>query len=362
MMAKLVIPLFIVLFFSISCKNKQEKIKPTEEKITESVYASGIVKSTNQYQVFSTTNGLIAKLYVTEGDIVKKGDPIMRLINTTAQLNTENARLSANYASVTSNAEKLRELKINMDLAKTKMLNDASLLQRQRNLWSQQIGSANDVDQRELAYKTSSNANEAATLRYIELKRQINFQQQQALKNLEIAKTQAGDFTIKSEVNGKVYTVLKEQGELVTPQSPVAVIGDAQGFKLELQVDEYDIARVKPGQTIVLTMDSYKGQVFEAAVQKINPLMNDRSKSFTIDAVFTKAPPTLYPNLTCEANIVILQKEKALTIPRNCLLAGDFVLLENNEKRKVTTGLKDYQKVEMTSGLSAGDIIIKPAP
>ena len=109
-------------------------------------------------------------------------------------------------------------------------------------------------------------------------------------------------------------------------------------------------------------MDSYKGQTFEAVVQKINPLMNDRSKSFTIDAVFTRQPPALYPNLTCEANIVIQQKEKALTIPRSYLMAGDFVMLANKEKRKVTTGLKDYQQVEITGGLSATDFIIKPAP
>ena len=57
---------------------------------------------------------------------------------------------------------------------------------------------------------------------------------------------------------------------------------------------------------------------------------------------------------------MIKSKEKVLIIPRNYLLAGDYVLMENSEKRKVVTGLKDYQKVEIVKGLSAKDIIRKP--
>jgi len=45
----------------IACKQRQEKIVPAVERITEAVYASGFVKSTNQYQVFSTVSGLVQK-------------------------------------------------------------------------------------------------------------------------------------------------------------------------------------------------------------------------------------------------------------------------------------------------------------
>jgi multidrug efflux pump subunit AcrA (membrane-fusion protein) len=350
----------LVFLLIISCKSKQEKTYPVEEKITESVYASGIVKSKNQYQVFSTVNGLIAQILVTEGDLVKKGDAIIRLTNTTAQLNTENAKLSADFAAINSNAEKLNEVKASIEQAKNKLDNDALLLERQQNLWAQQIGSKNELEQRELSYKNSLKTYEAAKLRYTELEKQISFQEKQSQKNVQIASTMAGDFTIKSEVDGKVYNVLKEKGELVNTQTAVALIGDANNFILELQIDEYDITKVKLGQKLVLSMDSYKGQTFEATVAKINPIMNERSKSFTVEALFVQKPLALYPNLTCEANIVIQQKEKVIIIPRNYLMDGDFVLLENKEKRKVTTGLKDYQKVEIVSGLTVNDVILKP--
>jgi multidrug efflux pump subunit AcrA (membrane-fusion protein) len=348
------------LLVCISCKKNTEKIKPVEEKITESVYASGIIKTKNQYQVFSAANGLVAQVYVTEGDLVKKGDPLLRLTNTAAQVNTANAGLAAEYSSIAANAEKLREGKNNIDLAKTKMDLDASLLERQRNLWAQQIGTRNELDMRELAYKNSVSAYEQAKLRYADLQKQLSFQAKQSQNNLQLSKSLSADYTIKAEADAKVYSILKEKGEMVNVQAPVALLGDAHAFYLELQVDEYDLARVKPGQQILLSMDSYKGQVFEARVEKINPLMNERSKTFTVDAVFINEPATLYPNLTCEANIIIQEKAKALTIPRIYLMEGDYVLLENKEKRKIKVGLKDYQKLEVISGLSANDVILKP--
>lgn len=351
---------FIAAALLLSCKSKQEKTSPVEEKITESVYASGIVKSKNQYQVFSAVGGLVKEIFVTEGDIVKKGDAVMRLSDITARLNSENAKIAVDYSSVAANADKLNALKIDIANAKAKMDNDASLLEKQRNLWNQGIGTRNELDQRELIHTNAVNAYNAAKLRYNDLQQQLNFQAKQSQKKLEISNTATNDYTIKSEVSGKVYNVLKEKGEMVNTQTPVALIGDAGGFTLELQVDEYDIARVKIGQKILLSMDSYKGQVFEAMVEKINPAMNVQSKSFTVEAAFVVPPPALYPNLTAEANIIINVKEKALTIPRNYLVDDGYVILSNKEKRKVTTGLKDYQKIEILSGLSISDVIIKP--
>jgi HlyD family secretion protein len=344
----------------LSCKKEQEQTQVKVETITESVYASGIVKSKNQYQVFSTVNGLIQRLYVSEGDRVKVGDPLFQVLNKTAQLNTENARLAADFADLTANSDKLNELKINIDLAKSKKTSDSLLLERQRNLWAQQIGSQNEFEQRELAYKNSTTAYNALLLRHNDLKRQLDFADKQSKKALQISSTITGDYIIRSDINGKVYSLLKEKGEMVNTQSIIAILGDANEFVLELQIDEYDIAKIKLGQKVFLNMDSYKGQVFEAQVTKINPIMNDRTKSFTLEANFITKPETLYPNLTVEANIVIRTKENALTIPRAYLIDDALVLTKGYQKTKVETGLKDYQKVEILRGVSANDVIYKP--
>ncbi|MEO6685632.1 MAG: efflux RND transporter periplasmic adaptor subunit [Dyadobacter sp.] len=352
--------LFCILLALTSCKKDPQKLKPSLEPVTESVYASGIVKSKNQYQVYAAATGILSKILVSKGDIVSKGTPLMLITNTTAKLNTENALLNAQYSSSVSNKEKFDELSIAIELAKTKLDDDLSLLQRQKNLWAQKVGTRNDLDARQLAYTSSENAYQTAKLRFTELQKQISFQQKQSRKTLEISKTTSGDYTVRSQWDGKVYDILKKTGEMVNTLNPVALVGDANDFLLELQIDEYDITRIQVGQKMLLTMDSYKGLVFQAVVSKVIPVMNERSKSFTVEAGFIKPPAVLYPNLTCEANIVIREKKKALTIPRNYLMSGDYVLLGNNQKRSVVTGLKDYQKVEIISGLQVSDVIIMP--
>jgi len=348
----------IVIFYS--CNNKEEEItKVIVQNITESVYASGIVKSKDQYEVYSTVNGIIAQKLVTEGGMVYKGDVIVTLVNETPKLNTENALLAATYSSVPSNVDRLNELKVNIDLARAKMQNDSSLFQRQQNLWKEQIGTRNELEQRELAYKNSVTAYQAVLLQYNNLKKEIDFTAQQSFKNLQITNSVNNDYTVKARQDGKVYSILKEPGEMVNTQTPIAVIGDVNEFVMELQVDEYDIGKIKPGQKVFVSMDSYQGQVFEATVTKIQPIMDDRSRSFEVEAIFTSRPPRLYPNLTVEANILIRTKENALTIPRTYLMDDNSVLLKNGEKRKVVTGLKDYQRVEIINGLSKDDVIKK---
>ncbi len=346
--------------FLVSCKKKQESLHPSVEGISESVYASGIIKSKNQYQVFSTVSGLISDIMVDEGDIIKKGAPLLTITNEASTLNMENSRLNAEFNDLNSNTDKLNQLKIKIDLAKNKMLNDSLLMMRQRKLWENKVGSLSQLEQRELAYKSSLNDYDATIVNYNDAKKQLSLASEQSKRNLAISKSLQNDFTIKSEFDGKIYSISKEKGEMVTPQIPVAIIGDSVNFVLELQVDEYDIAKVKMGQKVLLTLDSYKGMVFESVVSKINPIMNERSRTFTAEAAFIKRPEVLFPNLTVEANIIINTREKALTIPRNYLVDDNYVINENNEKVKVTIGLKDYQKAEILNGLTEKDVIFKP--
>lgn len=350
----------LVILTLAACSKKQETTQAAVMDISESVYASGVIKSKNQYTVFPMVSGILQQVLVTEGDEVKKGDPLMLIENEAARLSTENARIAAEYARLDANREKLNELQAAIELAESSKRNDSLLLVRQRNLWAEKIGTRVELEQRELAYKNAVTAHRSAILRYTDLKKQLDFTAQQARKNLQISQSQSDEYTIKSEMDGKVYNILKERGELVNPQTAVALVGDATEFILELQVDEYDIARVKPGQQVLLNLDSYKGQVFEAKIYKVNPAMNERTRSFTVEASFVTRPAVLFPNLTTEANIIIRTKKNVLTIPREYLLDSSYVLTENDEKIKVKTGLKDYRKVEILDGLTKEQVLVKP--
>lgn len=62
--------------------------------------------------------------------------------------------------------------------------------------------------------------------------------------------------------------------------------------------------------------------------------MNERSRSFEVEASFTQQPDVLYPNLTVEANIVLQSKENVLTIPRKYLVDEEYVWISATEKGK----------------------------
>ena len=153
---------------------------------------------------------------------------------------------------------------------------------------------------------------------------------------------------------------MKEIGEMVNPQTPVAIIGKAGDFLLELQVDEYDISKVQLGQKILISMDSYKEEVFEGKVTKIFPIMDSKTKTFKVEAVFNKSPTRLFPNLTLEANILTQTKENALVIPRSYLLNDSKVINSDGDTLTVTTGIKNYQVVEITSGITESTQLIRP--
>lgn len=345
-------------FILVACQKKVEVVKPTTQNISESVYASGAIKAQNQYQVFAMANGTIQEVLVAEGDYINMNTPLFIISNQTSKLNTENAKLNAELNDFSANKNKLSELKVNIELARAKYENDSSLFKKQAMLYEQNVGSEQDLTQRMLAMQNSRTLYQTTQLKYADLKRQLSLLSKQAQTSLAISQRTLGDYTVKSDIAGTVYAVFKERGEMVNTQTPLAVIGSSSKFKIELQVDEYDIVRIKKGQLILITLDSYKGKVFEAVVEKVNPLMNERTKAFVIEALFTKAPDVLYPNLTVEANIVIQTKSNVLTIPRIFLSNDGFVTKSDGSKIKVEVGLKDYERAEIISGITANDELI----
>ncbi|MCS5488847.1 efflux RND transporter periplasmic adaptor subunit [Algoriphagus limi] len=352
---------FFLGFAFFSCSNSEETaISPQIQSITESVYASGNIKAVNQYEAYAIGTGPIQEIFVKEGDVVNEGDPILAVYNERERLSRENAELAQAFADYQENQSKLRELQLAIDLAKSKFQNDSLLYARQKKLWEQNIGTEVEFEQRKLTYENSKNNYESALIRYGDLKREIEYNSKSASKNLAISRVLESEFVVKSKIHGKVYALPKEQGEMVGPQTVVAVLGDEKDFIMELLVDEYDISKIALDQLVIIRMDSYVDQTFEGKVTKIYPLMDTQSKSFTVEAVFTKSPPVLYPNLSLEANIITAQVENALVIPRNYLLNDEKVILEEGDTIVVKVGLKNFEFAQILEGLNQDQQLIKP--
>lgn len=351
------------LFVIFSCSQKEsEEIQPKKGTVTESVYASGVIKADNQYTVFPTVNGVLQKINVSVGQTITKGQSLFQIESEKAQLATENARL-ANQMSQESGRfiqDKIAEAELRVQSAKDKLVLDESIYKRSKNVKEYNAISEVDFEKVELAYKNSKLSYATALKQLSQLKTQLNNEQSRSNINLKINQKSQSDFTVKSAFSGELFDVLVKEGTLISPQTPLAIIGKKDNYLLELDVDENDMVRVTVGQKILVTMDSYKGQVFEATVDKIYPIMDVRSRTFKIEAHFVKTPAKLYPNLTAEANIIINVRKNVLTIPRNYLMDDEYVLVNEDEKRKIKVGLSDYQNVEVLEGLKADETIYLP--
>jgi multidrug efflux pump subunit AcrA (membrane-fusion protein) len=354
--------LLLAMAWLASCQPKAERVKPVVSAISESVYAAGSIKSGQQYQAFASVGGIIREVHVKEGDSVRVGTPLLAIASDVSQLTEENAALAARYADLRANESRLQEARALIALQRRNMENDRLQLTRQRQLWQQGIGTKLTLEQRELAYVNSRTAYQTAVLNYQTLKKQLNFAAAQARKNLQIAQKQASDYVLRSKIKGIVYKLYREKGEAVTPQTPLALLGDARHFVLQMQVDEADIVKIRPGQQVLVTLDSYKGQVFTARVTTVSPIMNTASKTFLVEAEFIRQPPVLYPFISFEANIVLQTKPRALLIPRPLLLNDSTVLKSNGQQVRVKTGLRDYRMVEIVAGLSPDDELKAPNP
>ncbi|MEX1188522.1 MAG: efflux RND transporter periplasmic adaptor subunit [Bacteroidia bacterium] len=342
--------LFLVTILVWSCNQSKESITPEIKNITESVYASGIIKSVDQYEVFSKQSGIIEKIFVEEGSSIKKGDTLLILKSENADLTKENARLSSENSKLKVNSDKLNEAESAINLTEKKLANDSLLFVRQKNLWSQGIGSKIELEQKELSFQNSKLNLLSARTRRNELKRQLTLASKQSENNLEISKLLGDDFIIRSEVDGVIYKLNNQVGELINSMSPLAVVG-SKDFIIELSIDENDIVKIRNGQELVIRMDSYSSKVFDAVIVSIEPMMNSRTRSFIAEAQFVQKPPTLFPNLTVEANIVIKEKQNALTIPRKYLVNDSMVVIEGGKLQSVKVGLMDYSLVEIIEGI-----------
>ena len=360
---KRVNPFFLpILFLLFSCSNSKEGIKPTIGDVTESVYASGIIRADNQYTVFSTVNGILQNIKVTVGQKVNKGQLLFELESEKAALNTDNARLAFQLSQQNSSyiRDKIAEMEMKVQSAKQKLQLDESIYNRNKKIRALEGISEIDFEGLELAFKSSKLNYESTQKQLTQLKTQLLNDQNRNRNILKYNQKSQNDYGIVSAFSGQLFDVFVKEGSLITTQTPLAIIGKENSFVLELEVDENDMVRIQLDQKVLVTMDSYKGEVYEAIVDKIYPIMDERSRTFKIEAHFLKPPKKLYPNLTVEANIVIQTKNHTITIPKSYLIDNEYVIVNDNQKRKVKIGLGDYQRVEILEGLNEDEIIYKP--
>jgi HlyD family secretion protein len=358
-MKKLLI--YCCFFIWFSCGPKEETIFPTQTRLTESVYSSVTIQPDSLYQAHAAVNGIVERNLVEEGNMVSHGTALVQIINNAPQLNTENARFALQLAqeNYSGSAAILNSLQDEISSAELSLKNDSINFFRQKNLWEQNIGSRAQFENKKLAYELSQNKLRLLKNNYERTKNELFTNLQQARNNYQTSQIFTKDYTVTSKINGKVYAVYKNPGEIVNTMEPLASIGSAENFIIELLVDEVDIVKINLGQKTLVTLDAYGKEVFEAKVSKIYPKKNERTQTFKVEAIFTHPPNQLYPGLAGEGNIIIAEKEKVITIPRDYIINEDQVQT-NDGLKTVILGLRNLERVEIIEGIDEKTRIIKP--
>lgn len=365
---KTIKPIVAVLTLSslaFQCGNSGDVVKPEVKPLMEAVYASGFVVSQDEYDVFSQVEGTLVEKLVSDGQKVKRGDPLFVI---DAGQQTSRSRLAReNFEMAERNfrddSPVLRELSAAKETARTKKEFDSINFVRYSNLLKSKATSQGEYDRMKVLFENSSNEYLLQKSRYEKMRNQLYLEWQNAKSQLQISSDESGRYTLRSLVDGMVFKTMKERGELIRRNEAIAVIGREDKFYLQLNVDELDIQRVNVSQEVLVAIDAYPNKIFQAKVEKIFPMVNKQQQSFRVDALFEERLPGNFSGLAVEANIVIRKKENALVVPKTALLPGDSLLIDSDKgakKIKVVPGIQTIDEVEIVEGLdSTGRLIVK---
>jgi multidrug efflux pump subunit AcrA (membrane-fusion protein) len=175
----------------------------------------------------------------------------------------------------------------------------------------------------------------------------------------------ASQFTMRSPEAGKVFQILRTEGETVRPGDLMAIVGHPTERTIQLNVDQKDVLRIRAGQLVLIRDDLHPGVTFEGTVQTIYSMLNETNYTFRVDANIPAGyPDSNFIHMPVEGNIIIRQHDNALVIPREALYADDTVIVrKGNAKVKVfiRKGISTADDIEVTEGIDEGATIVIPA-
>jgi HlyD family secretion protein len=318
-----------------------------EETVVNS--RAGTVKAERRATLSPELGGRVAALPAKKGKKVRAGEVLLRIADGDyrAQLEVQESALVSARAvereACQSAAQAERELTRNENLARD------------------QLVSQDDLDRLRTARDTSAAGCDAARAGV-----------GQAAAAVEAARVTLEKTVLKAPFDGVIADVSTEVGEWITPSPPglpippVIEILDTSGIYVSAPLDEVDVAKVKVGLPVRITLDAYPGRSSSGKVTRVAPFVLDvkeQNRTFEVEAVLDDSSfaAKLKPGLSADVTVVLRTVENVLRIPGYALLEGDHVLVLRAGRLvrvPVKTGLKNWDFVEITGGLSEGDLVV----
>jgi membrane fusion protein, multidrug efflux system len=286
-------------------------VAPHRGPAVQAVYATGTVEPSVMIPLSPRTTARLVALRVDEGDGVEKGQLLARLENDDLRRAIEAAEAEERYAR--------------------------AQLERQAQLVERSVATLSAYDRARADWE-------------------------KAVAQRERARAEARYLDLVAPASGKIIRRDGEIGQMMTPDKPLLWMSCCAPLRVSAEVDEEDIAQVRPGQEVLIRADAFPGQIFHGTVQAITPKGDPIARTYRV-RVSLPEDTKLMIGMTAETNIVLRKDESALLVPAGAVTQDTVWLVEDDRvsSQHVTVGARGANEVEILSGLAEGDRILAAA-
>ena len=336
---------------------------------------SGTVQPLVTIQISPVEGGIVDELYVEEGAMVKKGEPILRLSNDNLDLQILNSE-----AELAEKENILRNTQIQMEQDRLSVKQSKAEYQlnvkRLKRTYEQQKALYDEkLIAREEYLKSKEDYDLAVEKLQIILDKEVQDslfrsaqveRMQESLQNMQLnmqmIRRRKDNLTIKAPIDGQLGILDAVLGESIAAGTKIGQISDMSSYKIEAQIDEHYIDRVTPGLEA-----SFERQnaTFNASLRKVYPEVRDGK--FKADFKFEgEVPENIRSGQTCYLNLQLGSPEEAVLIPRGSFFqktGGKWIYVVNADgtkasRREIRIGRQNPQYYEVLEGLEPGERVI----
>ncbi|HEU4955756.1 MAG TPA: efflux RND transporter periplasmic adaptor subunit [Gemmatimonadales bacterium] len=301
--------------------------------LVSAVTASGKIEPKTSVDISADITGRIVKIAVREGDLVKKGQFLIQIDPAQYQ-----AAVSRAEGVVASTQATMLQTRASRDQAERTWRRARDLSQAGANL----IAPAAVED-----YKTALDVAQAT---YEATGAQLS----QSRASLQEARDNLAKTRLVSPISGRVTRLAVEEGEVAVPGTfsketgLLMTVADLSVILAKVQVDETDVVRLTPDDSVEVTIDAYQDTTFVGRVTRVShsaqltPTQtssgsNDRAVDFDVEITLQDPPEDIRPDLSCTARVVTDTRSGALSIPIIALTVRDHERVPNENSPPADT-------------------------
>ena len=338
------------------------------------ISTNGRIEPVQNFEAHAPVSTTVRKIFVREGDRVRKGQLLLQLDDADAR--TQAARAQAQIKSAQADVHAIQSggsqeevLTLQAQLAKAKADRDQAqrsleAMRRLQQRGAASLGEVKDAEGNLARAQTDMNLLEQKQKdRYSQPEvDRANAQQSEAHAAYDAAEDTLQKSNVVAPFDGVVYSLPVKQGSYVQAGDLLLQEADLSKVQVRTYVDEPDIGRLAIGQKTEVTWDAVPGRVWDGAINSVPSVvkkLNTRNIG-EVTAVLDNHDYKLLPNTNVSITIVTAEHPSAMTIPREALRLDEvtpYVYRITNDtlhRTKVTVANSNLTQVEV-SGLSDGD-------